>query len=53
MPSPAPNFASPAFREAAAASMGPIAARVAEWYSNLPAEKKVRGQASALRSILH
>lgn len=40
MPSPAPNFASPAFREAAAAAMGPIAARVAAWYVSLPPSKK-------------
>ena len=37
---PHPNFASAAFREAAAASVGPLARRVAEWYRNLPAGKK-------------
>jgi hypothetical protein len=37
---PHPNFASPAFREAAAASVAPLAARVAAWYRALPVGKK-------------
>ena len=37
---PHPNFAAPAFREAAAASVAPLAARVAEWYRALPVGKK-------------
>lgn len=40
MPSPHPNFASPAFRGAAAASVRPLAARVAAWFRALPADKK-------------
>ena len=40
MPSPHPNFAAPAFREAAAASVGPLAARIAAWYRALPADRK-------------
>ena len=37
---PHPNFASPAFREAAAASVAPLAARIAAWYRALPVGKK-------------
>lgn len=40
MATPHPNFASPAFREAAAASVSPLAARIAAWYRALPASKK-------------
>ena len=40
MGTPHPNFASAAFREAAAASVSPLAARIAEWYRALPAGKK-------------
>jgi hypothetical protein len=40
MPTPAPNFASPAFRGAAAASMLPVAKRVAAWYAALAPERK-------------
>jgi hypothetical protein len=40
MPTPAPNFASPAFRAAAAASMAPVASRIAAWYAALPADRK-------------
>ena len=40
MPSPHPNYASPAFREAAAASVRPLGARIAAWYRALPADKK-------------
>ena len=37
---PHPNFASAAFREAAAASVSPLAARLAAWYRTLPTGKK-------------
>lgn len=37
---PHPNFASMAFREAAAASVAPLAARIAAWYRALPVGKK-------------
>ena len=37
---PPPNFAAPAFREAAAAAMLPLVARIAAWYAGLPADKK-------------
>jgi hypothetical protein len=40
MATPHPNFASPAFREAAAASVSPLAARIAAWYRALPVGKK-------------
>lgn len=40
MPSPAPNFASPAYQRAAAESMMPIASRIALWYRQLPPNKK-------------
>ena len=40
MGTPHPNFASAAFREAAAASVSPLAARIAAWYRALPAGKK-------------
>ena len=37
---PPPNFASPAFRAAAAEAMLPLVERIAEWYQKLPANKK-------------
>ena len=40
MPSPAPNFLSPAYQQAAAESMIPIAQRIAQWYISLPPNKK-------------
>ena len=40
MTTPHPNFASPAFRAAAAESLAPLAARLAEWYAALPAERR-------------
>ena len=40
MPTPPPNFASPAFRDAAAETMTPIAAAVRQWYEALPRDKK-------------
>ena len=40
MPTPAPNYAAPAFRKAAAETMAPIAAVFARWYAGLPAGKK-------------
>lgn len=40
MPTPHPNYASPAFREAAAAALTPLAARIAEWFAGLAPEKK-------------
>lgn len=40
MPSPHPNFASPAFRAAAAASVAPLAARIATWFRGLAPERR-------------
>jgi len=40
MPSPHPNYASPAFRAAAAESLAPLAARLSAWYAALPAERQ-------------
>lgn len=40
MPSPHPNFASPAFRSAAAASVFPLAARLAGWFAGLPPSRR-------------
>ena len=40
MGTPHPNFASAAYREACAASVSPLAARIAEWYRALPEGKK-------------
>ena len=37
---PPPNFASPAFRAAAAEAMLPLVERIAQWYETLPASKK-------------
>jgi hypothetical protein len=35
MPSPHPNFNSPAFREWSASTVGPLASRIAQWYNAL------------------
>jgi hypothetical protein len=40
MDTPHPNFASPAYRAAAAASLSPPAARIAQWYAALPPARK-------------
>jgi hypothetical protein len=40
MPSPHPNFASPLYRAAAAASLTPIATHLAAWYDALPPTRK-------------
>ena len=40
MATPHPNFASAAFRAAAAASMAPLARAIAAWYAALPPEKR-------------
>lgn len=40
MPTPPPNFASPAFRAAAAEVMAPVATVFSRWYARLPREKK-------------
>ena len=40
MATPHPNYASPAFRAAAAQSLAPLASRLAEWYAALPAARK-------------
>jgi hypothetical protein len=40
MPTPPPNFASPAFRAAAAEVMTPVAQVFSRWYTGLPREKK-------------
>ena len=47
--SPAPNFASTAFRTAAAQSMAPVAARVAAWLAALPPER--RSMLAYVRSV--
>lgn len=40
MYTPAPNFASPAFRKAAADGMLPLLKEIAAWYAGLPSNKK-------------
>jgi hypothetical protein len=40
MPTPHPNYASPAFRAAAAESMAPLASHLAAWYSALPLQRR-------------
>lgn len=40
MPSPHPNFASPAFRAWSASTVGPLASRIAQWYTALDPSKR-------------
>ncbi len=40
MPTPHPNYASPAFRAAAAEALLPLAGRLAQWYSGLPSARR-------------